>query len=346
MKILLASILPIEDITSWSGIPFHIREQLSKRHDVFSCYSKKAHQLQKRIAQKSRLMHSLSGKRLNVYHHSKVARIYGQALSEEIEKHQPDLIVCLGSGTEVLNIETTVPTYLVADATLDNLLNSYELYSKFSGRSISKAKSIETSAFKKFDKLFFTSHWARQSCVEAYPNLTKKVFPINFGSNLKATQWNHSKDLPNSLNQLKLLTVGKEYTRKGIDRCKAIAEKIGCQLTVIGIDKQLNKENPEDVRQLSQLYQEAHYFLLMSRADCTPIVINEASSFGLPCIATDVGGIKDIIEGNGEVVDSIEAATSFIESTNSVKYQHLRSSTRSFYEKNLTWQLFEDRLLA
>src|SRR5690606_29435657 len=61
----------------------------------------------------------------------------------------------------------------------------------------------------------------------------------------------------------------------------------------------LDKNDPEQYRRLWNLYIESHFFLLPTRAEAFGIVFSEASSFGLPCISTQTGGVPNAVR-NGE----------------------------------------------
>ena len=47
---------------------------------------------------------------------------------------------------------------------------------------------------------------------------------------------------------------------------------------------------------LHELFARSHFLILPTRADCTPVVIPEACSFGLPVLTSDVGGIPTIVQ--------------------------------------------------
>jgi glycosyltransferase involved in cell wall biosynthesis len=187
------------------------------------------------------------------------------------------------------------------------------------------------------------------STKKQYPYLAEKLFPINFGSNIEDDYFPDTNYLPESIEEVKLLAIGTNYKRKGIDQAEVLQKTLGCQLDIIGIKKKLDKSNSDEVSEMVELYKNAHFLLLFSEADCTPIVVNEASSFGLPVLAYDAGGISEIVNDsvNGFVVDSIEEAATKIKSLleNKEEYTKLSASARAFYEKELNWDKFEQRLL-
>jgi glycosyltransferase involved in cell wall biosynthesis len=57
----------------------------------------------------------------------------------------------------------------------------------------------------------------------------------------------------------------------------------------------LSRSSEEDSAKLNRLYQTSHFLIMPTRADCTPVVLLEANAFALPSLATDVGGISEIV---------------------------------------------------
>lgn len=108
-------------------------------------------------------------------------------------------------------------------------------------------------------------------------------------------------DLP-----LRLLVVGRDYQRKGIDVGLEImrqlnAQGIPTQLTVCGASGEqgenvqfvgpFRKSVPTELEQYVNLYRQAHFLIHPARFDPSPIVPAEAAAFGVPTITNDTGGI-------------------------------------------------------
>jgi glycosyltransferase involved in cell wall biosynthesis len=109
---------------------------------------------------------------------------------------------------------------------------------------------------------------------------------------------------------LRLLFVGQEFIRKGGDfLLRLYSERLAgnCTLTIVSTDPALEgRPLPPGVEKLSslsldelhQVYRNSHLFLFPTQQDFMPQVLAEALTFGLPCMATDVGAIRDVIHDN------------------------------------------------
>jgi len=58
----------------------------------------------------------------------------------------------------------------------------------------------------------------------------------------------------------------------------------------------ISKKTEEGRKHLEQLFSDSHFLILPSQAECFGVVFAEASSFGLPSLATKVGGIPTAIQ--------------------------------------------------
>ena len=108
----------------------------------------------------------------------------------------------------------------------------------------------------------------------------------------------------------------------------------------------ISKSDSRGVTALNELYAESHFLVLPSRADACGVVFAEASSFGLPSISRDVGGISTAIKNglNGRVF-SIDADVSeycsYISDLmlNPKRYRDLALSAFGEYQSRLNWQV-------
>jgi glycosyltransferase involved in cell wall biosynthesis len=124
------------------------------------------------------------------------------------------------------------------------------------------------------------------------------------------------------MSSCRLLLVGVDWRRKGADLAVEVAAMLAtwgvpCVLTVVGcappagqalpanieVIPFIGKASVEDRRRLHDLYARSHFFIMPSRAEAFGIVFAEASTFGVPCVATRVGGLPTVIRSgvNGEL---------------------------------------------
>ncbi|HEY0067392.1 MAG TPA: glycosyltransferase family 4 protein [Flavisolibacter sp.] len=113
-----------------------------------------------------------------------------------------------------------------------------------------------------------------------------------------------------------LLTIGWLIKRKGIDLIPSIAEKVFSKhpewkwrITGEGKEKEWLKKEirnrnlqnhitivPPSTQEVQELYKDASLYIMTSRFECFPLVLLEAMSCGLPCVAFDCPtGPADII---------------------------------------------------
>lgn len=130
------------------------------------------------------------------------------------------------------------------------------------------------------------------------------------------------KKKPESENSLVILNVGRLDYQKGQDVLLLAASKLkDHQFEIMLVGEGDYKYQLQDISiklgienrvkylgyrsELSEIYQKANIFLLPSRFETYPYALLEAMSFGLSCIATNVGDIPNIIESekNGLIID-------------------------------------------
>ena len=106
----------------------------------------------------------------------------------------------------------------------------------------------------------------------------------------------------------------------------------------------VSKASAAGQQQLEDLFSQAHFFILPTRADCSPVVFPEACSFGLPVLTTRVGGIPTSIRNgkNGQAFvldDGPEAYCDYIEKRmlSKQEYEQLALSSFREYSERLNW---------
>ena len=130
-----------------------------------------------------------------------------------------------------------------------------------------------------------------------------------------------------------------EYS--GID--KPINYKTTNAISFVG---RLNKDDPDQLKQIILHYQESDIFLLPTKAECAGIVFSEAAMYGLPVFTHDTGGTMSYVEngktGKGLKMGSTaeDFANAIMEMLNNGKYKEWSHNAREKYEKELNWNVW------
>jgi glycosyltransferase involved in cell wall biosynthesis len=114
----------------------------------------------------------------------------------------------------------------------------------------------------------------------------------------------------------------------------------------------ISKSTPEGRAKLDQLIAGSHFMVLMSKAEAYGLVLCEANSFGVPDIASNVGGIPTIIrdEINGKVFPPEASAPDialYIANLFSDydRYEDLALTSFGEYQQRLNWNISGQRLM-
>jgi glycosyltransferase involved in cell wall biosynthesis len=163
--------------------------------------------------------------------------------------------------------------------------------------------------------------------------------------------------------KLTLFCSGVNWYRKGIDVAVKVVERlnasgINTELLVAGCSPPkgesipeyvhllgfISKAQPQGVVHLARLYETSHWFILPTRADCSPIVFCEAASYGLPSIASRTGGVESLVrEGvSGWPCDPASTPQQWADRISAIVrnptvYANLCRTTYAEYKKRLNW---------
>jgi glycosyltransferase involved in cell wall biosynthesis len=160
------------------------------------------------------------------------------------------------------------------------------------------------------------------------------------------------------------LFAGNDFERKGGEfLLRLYASRLAdvCTLTILSNDPALEgRKLPEGVEwkrgatreQVREAYWNSHLFLLPTRQDFAPIVLAEASASGLPSIATNVGGVPDLIRDGetGYVMPREASLEQWAERIHGLfaepeTLRRMSARARAFAENSLSLERF-DRLVA
>lgn len=353
------------DRRAWSGLHYMLAQTLQKHVGEVTCLGPVSLRYFFALGDRiNKVISKLSqGRR---YHYSisvLTARLYARIFARKLRPGQYDLIFAPASYTEFAYLNTTLPLVYCCDSTITQLIDYYPGLSKLLPVSKRELAYIEQRAIDRADLLIYSSHWAGNSAIHDFGAPAEKVAVFPFGANfpvvLPREEVIHRQPRPG---KCELLFVGVEWVRKG----GAIAFETLVQLCEQGLDARLticgcvppagfehpgltvipflDKNDPTQLSRMVQLYREADFFLLPTRAECAAIAFCEASSFGVPSFTTDTGGIADFVENgvNGYRLSLAAGGREFAAGIAKVLadpalYQQLRLTSRNLYEEKLNW---------
>jgi glycosyltransferase involved in cell wall biosynthesis len=370
MNVAFAYEYPADDIEVRSGHPYFILDQLEQRAEVRRVFPL-SRRSRYRFAPKL-LLHRLAGRTYLPDREPGLLKSYARQIARELEGSGADCVFAPDS-TVLTCLDTDIPKIFCADATFANVVDAYDDYRNCAPSYVDMAHAQEAQALAACSAAIYPSAWAAQSAIEHYGAVPEKVHVLPFGANLRVPP---RKAVASAIGQrrfnpMRLLFVGREWWRKGADvvlEACHIARHSGVRLTldIVGIEQApetlppfvrshgtLHKSDPNERRRLEALLAEAHLLFVPSRAENYGIAFSEAAAYGVPSLTSDVGGIPTVVRQ--DVSGFALPAGSSPEHYASVicdcahddgRYRELAHSSRHFYDQNLSWDLFGERLMA
>jgi glycosyltransferase involved in cell wall biosynthesis len=300
-----------------------------------------------------------------------VLKDYANQIKKQLLKKDFDIVLCPENVVPIAYLECKKPIVLWTDSTLSSLINFYPHMGNLCQENIKNIYAMEAAALHRCQMLIYTSDWAAQTAIDTYGISPSKIKVLPWCAHLQSNR--NLADIHNIMTSkpsspCKLLFIGVDWVRKGGNTALQVAQKLNnlglkTELTVVGCQPQIShipkfvkvinfidKSKQEGLEEINKLFAEAHFFILPSIADCTPIVLAEANSFGIPCLTTNVGGMATLIKDglNGKIF-SLEASAldycSYISSlmTHYSEYKKLAFSSFEEYQAKLNWNVTVER---
>lgn len=319
--------------------------------------------LPRRILRKA--IRKFTGREYLFKHTTRFAKATARIAHRRLASSSFDVIFAPAGSAQIAYLDTNTPIVYMSDATFSAIVNYYPEYSRTSRAIIDQANSIEQLAIDKATLILYSSSWAADSARLDYYADPAKVHVVPLGANIEEAPPAERVLNKTPSDTCKLLFVGVDWAKKGGEiALEALVEleRLGVptRLTVVGCvppkglgDKKLhvfpflNKNDPDQRRQLEDLYLEADLFVLPTRAECYGIVFCEANAFGLPAIGTNTGGVSEIIRSgeNGFLLPPGARGMEYARVVADLwadkqKLQQMRRTSRQSYEARLNWDVW------
>lgn len=354
MKIAFVSNKNPRDIHLWSGTTLNIYQALSVCHEIVWHGGN--------LVDSGASFHRLKGNK-GIYYPENYTDIFSKVLTEEIFQGKYDIVVACNYYFAA-NLQINIPIVYISDSTFD----LFKLYLNINNSHYaSLAEVTEQRLIDNVDVLLYCSEWVKNNAIKHYHADARKINVVEFGANIPAPL-KYKIESPTDV--CHLVFIGRNWEKKGGDKVLAayrhMKEKgFPCTLTVIGstpptkieddegltIIPFLDKSKEEDLKRLDEILYNAHFLILPTTFDAYGIVFCEASAYGVPSIAANVGGVSQPVrEGkNGYLLPPTASGKDYAEKiisifSNQKQYIALRKSSRKEYEKRLNWDVWKRKV--
>lgn len=367
LKIAYVSIYDSTDIHNWSGLGYYIAKSLENNvgdlEYIGNLKTRKFLDYElKKIINKIFFNKSFLSEVT-----PKVVKCYAEEINKRINEKKYDLIFCPGT-IPIAMLNTDIPIVFWTDACQPGLVDFYDSKNKISEESFKHGIEIEKLALDNSSLVIYSSDWAASIARNYHKMDPLKVKVVPFGANVEHN--NTRQDILNfienrSKNVCKLLFVGVDWKRKGGDIALKTAEglnKLGqiTELTIVGCEPIVEKPLPDFVKslgfiskstedgkkKLNKLFEESHFLIVPSQAEAYGLVFCEANSFGVPALATNVGGIPTIIKNdiNGRTFPLDADINEYVEyifnlMNNPNEYKKLALTSFNEFKSRLNWDI-------
>jgi glycosyltransferase involved in cell wall biosynthesis len=360
------------DMEAFSGILFRMRAALADAGGDVRLIGRDAvrQTVRKRLIRKVR--QKLLGKGVNWT--SGQGTRHARGIAADMRQHRPDVVFApVASGLVGQWAFPDVPIVHVTDATPKRLFGYYDRYTgPDAERAFAASDRDERLAVSRAAAVIVSSQWGKDSLVRDYAADPDAVHVVPLGANVTGTVTDTQLDQRDLTGPLRLVFIGAAWARKGGDLAVGATEAlrrrgIDAHLHLIGSrppgDAPLpdgvhdegwcDKRKPDDAAKLDRLLRSAHLLILPTRADCTPVAINEAHAYGLPAIATDTGGVGSVLAPGvtGTLVPPEADADAWTDAvadlwTDRDRYRAAARAAKQRFETHLSWPAWGQRVRA
>lgn len=363
MKLAYVSIFDPTDVHAWSGLGVYMLDALRDARFQLETIGNLSYHPDTLYKVKEVIYTRLLSRSYRMLWDPRLLKNFAAQVDEGLTSLDANVVFSVWTNP-VAYTRTDKPIVVWGDATLAGLISLYPNYRRLPAETVRDGHRAEQLALSKCRLAIYSSQWAAETAIQHYDVDPAKVKVVPFGANLDG-----NRDLDDVRANLagkrhdvcRLLFIGVDWARKGGDVAVAVAADLNrrgipAELHIAGsappgelpgFVKQhgfVSKKTEAGRRLLDDLFARSHFFIMPTLADCTPIVFPEASSYGLPVLTTNVGGIPTIIhEGlNGFMFSPDDPPAAYgdvIERlwSSRAEYEQLALSSFAEYAERLNW---------
>jgi glycosyltransferase involved in cell wall biosynthesis len=283
-----------------------------------------------------------------------------------------DAVVAVAASNYLAFLWTRRPIIYISDTTFAAIERLYPDFKSMPAWLRRQGNDLERRALRRVNHIIYPSEWARLSAVEDYGVDDRIIHVMPFGPNLNRELVDKFRTVKTAdfADSLRILYVSADWKRKNgdlvIEICRALrAVGLPCELFLVGripttvqsgegihVIGFLDQNDLGDRTRLCELYEMAHFFIMPTIADASPIVFSEAQAFGCPSITYNVGGTSTAVLDNetGIVLPLTATAEDFVERVEQLvrdpaSYETMSHNARRRYEQSANWETWAEYIL-
>lgn len=365
MKIAYVTTYDSSDVRNWSGIGFYLRRTLEAQGNEILPIGRLRYQPLWPFYPKAFFYKYILRKKYHIWREPLVLNNLARQVNDRLADQNYDIFFCPGTSP-ISYIDKKKPIVLWLGSTFASAIDYYPSYKNLAKETIRNANKTTQLALDKADLIIIASEWAMKDAQKHYSIDPKKLVSIPWGANLE-----YDRALPEietlidskRRDACKLLFIGVDWERKGGDIAVKVVELLNkkgiqAELHVVGCEPEslmpsfvvrhgfISKNTVEGQKELDQLFSEAHFFFLPTQAEMFGIVFAEASSWGVPSITTNTGGVQSAVRNgiNGFTLDVNADPEEYAEIIakcffDKTKYRVLALSSFREYQDRLNWDV-------
>ena len=373
MRIAYVTTYDAHDSAIWAGTGFHIARALEQAGCELDYIGPLQERFKNWFRAKTLLYRRLKSQAFERDREPVILDGYARQIERQLQSSAAKIVFSPGT-VSIAHLKTDRPIVFWTDATYASVQEAYRWQLPSAPKSIARGHAMEQRAIDAAAMAIYSSQWAADSAIGRNHADAKKVKVVPFGANVdedRTAQQVRAMIAARGRDVCRLLFVGVGWERKGGDiaveatrRLKDLGLKT--ELTILGSMPPdvstlpsfikplgfIDKKTAQGRRRFESLFAESHFLILPARAEAFGVVLCEANSFGLPCLATRVGGIPTIVrEGvNGRLFppenpEAIAAAVKEIMADDG-SYQRLAESSFGEYQARLNWRFAAKSVVA
>ena len=367
MKIAYITPYDATNILNWSGTAYYIAHAF--KHQTISLNYINSFQQKSLLRRKVKgyLYKHLVKKKHMGEKEPLSLRFYADQIHRTLSSLNSDIVFSLGTDP-IAYLQCDQPIVFWTDTSFAGAIDYIPSCRNLCRETIINGNKAEQSALERCRLAIYSSEWAARIAINHYKIDPSKVKVVPFGANIEIECERTLDDIKSIVqsrpsNQCNLLFLGGEWINKRGDIAIEVARELNRSglptvLTLVGcgpIGREplpdfvrsygfISKSTEEGLSKIKKLLAESHFLILPSWAECTPIQFCEANAFGVPCLATKVGGVTSVIKDglNGWTFSRdahIKEYCSYIFDLflNYEKYKELAYSSFNEYQNRLNW---------